>query len=127
MEKKKYQQAIRDLKKAWIVFCAATNERAYRNKNDLEQDTEEIGNALYTTLDKLSLHLDGEYDIPSRSKEEQLGSKMTRLANAIQNGKCSIDSEVADKFLNAIDMFDLAREAKEAGKTAALKDKYKNI
>jgi hypothetical protein len=34
---------------------------------------------------------------------------------------------VADEFMQALELFDLAREAKEKGKTLALKDKYQGI
>lgn len=120
-------EAVKKLRDALRAFSDETNNTAYRDKSDPEQDVEEIVNALYVHLDKLERHYKGEYTPPKRTTEEKLASKMADISQALRLGNIPIVTEVADEFMQALELFDLAREAKEKGKTAALKDKYGNI
>lgn len=119
--------AVCAFRKAVQAFSDATDNKAYRDKNHVEQDAEEILNAVYMSLDKLERFYKGEHSPPNRSKADELASKMSTLAQSLREGNARIDDKAADGFMQAIGLFDIAREAKEKGKTAALKDKYEKI
>jgi hypothetical protein len=125
MEKK--IKAVEELWDALRVFEDKNCSVHFRDKADPEQDVEELIQFMYGRLDKLKRFYKGEYNPPVRSHAEALGRKMATVANALQNGSCKVDSGVADEFMQAIELLDVAREAKEKGKTLALKDKYQNI
>lgn len=126
-DKQKEIAAIQKLWDALRVFSDATNGKAYRDKDPVEQDTYEIVNALFMELDKLKRFYQGKYNAEPRTKSEELTSKLTKMASRLQQGDGPVDEKVADDFIQALDLFDIASEAKRQGKTHALKDKYKNI
>ena len=126
MEKKIIE--INKLRAALMEFTDKTNGKQYRDKSPLEQDIEELVNGLYMHLDRYKLQCQsGECAPTEQTKKDQLATKLMCASNALRKGTATVDDEVADDFIQAVELFDLSREAKEKGKTAALKDKYKNI
>ncbi len=126
-DKQKEIAAIQKLWDALRVFSDATNGKPYRDKDPVEQDTYEIVNALFMELDKLKRFYQGKYNPSSRTKKDELSAKLTKMASSIQQCNGPVDEAIADDFIQAVELFDVARQAKEAGKTHAIKDKYNNI
>jgi hypothetical protein len=119
--------AIKNLKKALILYSNQMNDRKYEDKSDREQRIDNLNNALFMELEKLKSEIEKGGQADRETKEEILASKMLKISNSLRKGKISILGEVADEFMQALELFDLAREAKEKGKTLALKDKYQGI
>lgn len=120
-------EAIEELKKSLVLYSDRMNDRKYEEKSDREQRIDNLNNALFMELEKLKAGNGAGGRIDQETKEEILATKMINISNSLRNGKIPILSEVADDFLQALELFDLARQAKETGKTLALKDKYKGV
>lgn len=120
-------EAIEKFISAIRKFSDMTNNKAYRDKNTVEQDNEELVNALFVNLDKLERFYKGQYSPSEQTKEELLASKMSRITSALRQGKIPIMNEVVDEFISALDLLDLASAAKNAGKTELAKDKLKGL
>ena len=122
----KHLEAIEDLKKSLLLYSDCTNDRKYEEKSEREQRIDNLNNALFMELEQLKTEKE-KGRIARDTKEEILASKMIKISNSLRGGKIPLLNEVADEFLDALELFDLARHAKEQGKTLALKDKYKSI
>lgn len=124
---KKQLGAIDDLRKSLVLYSDRMNDRKYEEKSEREQRIENLNNALFMELEKLRAEKEKGERGDRESKEEILASKMIQISNSLRKGNIPILGEVADEFLEALELFDLAHQAKEKGKTFALKDKYKNL
>ena len=129
MENKKSQaKEVYDLQKALVHFSEVVGDTEWSDKSERERRISTLANALLMQLHLLveEQGLEGKESC-SVSPTEQLADKFLQVSNAIRNSEKKIEPEIVDNFNQAIDLFDIAREAKEAGKTMAIKDKYKNI
>ena len=120
-------KAIEDLRKSLILYSDRMNDRKPDEKSGREQRIDNLNNALFMELEKLKSEIERGGQVGRETKEEILASKMIKISNSLRKGKIPILGEVADEFMQALELFDLAKEAKETGKTLALKDKYRNI
>ncbi len=120
-------KAIEELKKSLVLYSDRMNDRKYEEKDDREQRIDNLNNALFMELEKLKSESGDGSSVDRETKTEVLASKMIKISNSLRSGQIPILNEVADEFLQALELFDLAREAKEKGKTLALKDKYKRV
>ncbi|MFQ5646266.1 MAG: hypothetical protein ACE5GM_04995 [bacterium] len=112
---------IENLKKAIFKYLDKINNESPKNLS--HQRIEGLLNSLYMEMERQN---QGEKE-ENLSKEEKLASMMLKVSNVLRGGNVSVCSEVADEFLKALELFELAREVKEAGKLAAIKDQYKSL
>lgn len=118
---------IKRLKEEILLYSEGMNGKRYEDMDSLEQQIDNLGQALHFKLERFERHIGGESISQQESKEERLTAKMIQISNGIARGKVPVSENVVDEFLQALELFDLSRQAKEQGKTLALKDKYKGI
>jgi len=115
---------IESLKNAMLVYL---NQKKGLASAEQTQRIEGLINSLYMELERLQKKMGSPELDENLSKEEELASMMLKVSNVLRKGNVSVCREVADEFLKALELFELAREAKEAGKLAAIKDRYQAL
>ena len=118
---------INKLKEAIVVYSSNMNNTSYESKTPLEREIDVLCSALHLHLEKYERTFKGERECHAETKQDILATKMMKISNALRQGDSAVVEDVADDFLRTLEYFDIAREAKEKGKTIALKDKYSKI
>ena len=105
-----------------------TNGRHYGDMSRLEQQVEDLIQALYFRLDQLRLQPDGREMAAEQSPKERLADALRQALAGLAAAPESInlvDDEIADDFESVLDLFDLSKIARLRGETAAIRHKRK--
>ena len=120
---------IQRLQRALVRYSEKLNNKHYEDKTPLEREIDNISASLLMHLEKLKNRIEKGQPEPEATPMEQLASKMQRVATALHTGQIPdiVANQVVSEFDKALEFFDLAHAAKNAGKTALAKDKLKGL
>jgi len=128
--KQAYQAKVQELKKGILKYLSRNN-RHYGDLTRLEQQVEDLAQALNTRLDQLLLGIENDGAAPEIATDPRgrLADRLLATATALQSGG-RVDEETADDFDKLLDSFDLAADlqrqsasVKDKAETAAIKHK----
>ena len=120
-------ERIEELQAALMGYLD-TNGRHYGDKTRLEQQVEDLIQALYFRLDQLKSRSDGTERGETTSPKERLADALRQALAGLAAAPESInlvDDEIADDFESVLDLFDLSKIARLRGETAAIRHKRK--
>lgn len=115
------------LKSALMLFSLNEDNDSYESKTPAEREIHNLINALIVKVDKYVYRLENGGQEAPETPEEKLTAKLLGAVNSLTNGNSVVSCEAANQFCSALDLFDIASTAKNAGKTAMAKDKLKGL